>query len=82
MMSDSDSRATVPSGSRAGVATELPVANTPGPGSGDIRSPRIRASTRSRWVGRLARSRLVKASTIAPTAAVMSSAEVSSNGKR
>src|SRR5690606_11009379 len=50
--SDSDSGATEPSGSRAGVATELEVANTPGPGFGDGRSysPRNRAMTSSRWL--------------------------------
>ena len=36
--SESDSGATEPSGSRAGVATESAVAKTPGPGSGEIRS--------------------------------------------
>src|SRR5690606_29825470 len=47
--SDSDSGATRPSGSSAGVATELEVANTPGPGNGVLRlySPRNRASTSS-----------------------------------
>src|SRR5882757_8788434 len=51
MSSDSDSGAIEPSGSSAGVATELAVAKTPGPGSGEIRacSPRSRASTVARW---------------------------------
>ena len=48
--SERDSGAGEPSGSKAGVATEFSVANTPGPGSGEGRGPRIRASTRSRWV--------------------------------
>src|SRR5699024_2339018 len=83
--SDNDSGATEPSGNSAGVATEFCVANTPSPGFGEGRSywPRQRASTRSRCVGFPALlCRLVKANTIAPIAAVISRAEVSSNGKR
>jgi hypothetical protein len=51
MIAEIDSGAIEPSGSSAGTATELPVANTPGPGSGEIRScsPRSRASTVARW---------------------------------
>src|SRR6476469_525670 len=49
MSLDSDSGAIEPSGRSAGVATEVDVAKTPGPGSGDGRScsPRKRASTSS-----------------------------------
>src|SRR6266496_3090154 len=52
MIADSDSGAIEPSGRSAGVATDVDVANTPGPGSGDGRScsPRKRASTSSRCV--------------------------------
>ncbi len=85
MIAEIDSGAIEPSGSRAGTATELPVAKTPGPGSGEIRScsPRSRAST----VGALAAlgvrcGTARSASTIAPSAAVISSAEVSSNANR
>ena len=51
MIAEIDSGATEPSGRIAGTATELPVANTPGPGSGETRScsPRSRASTVARW---------------------------------
>src|SRR5882724_10484819 len=81
---DSDSGAIEPSGSNAGVATELAVANTPGPGSGEIRScsPRSRASTVARWPFLAALRDCEKASSMAPSAAVISSAEVSSNGNR
>src|SRR5882757_8430343 len=84
MSSDSDSGAIEPSGSSAGVATELAVAKTPGPGSGEIRacSPRSRASTVARWPRLAAALDCEKASSMAPSAAVMSSAEVSSNGNR
>ncbi len=85
MSAESDSGATEPSGSSAGVDTELAVAKTPGPGSGEGRScsPRKRSTTSSFCVFLpLLPCRSVNASTIAPTAAVISSAEVSSNGKR
>lgn len=83
MILDSDSGATEPSGSSAGVATELAVANTPGPGSGEGRScsPRRRAPTSSRWLRLVECSLSTKASSIAPSAAVISSAEVSSKAK-
>src|SRR4051812_9080460 len=76
-----DSRATVPSGSSAGVATELPVERTPGPGSGCGRPERMRSRASDFCVGR-GPSRSTWARIIAPTAATISSAEVSSNAKR
>ena len=84
MISESEPGATEPSGSSAGTATELAVANTPGPGSGATwsRSPRSRSITIVRCP-RLAAARVCEyASSIAPSAAVISSAEVSSNGSR
>ena len=80
--SDTDPGAMEPSGSSAGVALDDDVANTPGPGSGDIRSERIRSCTRCRWVLRSPGARSMCVSTIAPVAAVISSALVSSNGNR
>src|SRR5579875_172924 len=71
-----------PSGSRAAMSTALWRAYTPGPGSGVGYPPlRKRSIDNSRWVFRRSnRSRW--ASTIAPTAAVISSALVSSNAHR
>src|SRR5690349_2678329 len=84
MISASDSGAIEPSGSRAGTATEFAVANTPGPGSGEMRScsPRSRASTVARWPGLACARVCAYASTIAASAAVISSAEVSSKANR
>src|SRR5918998_1634983 len=76
------SSASRPSGSSAGVATELPRAWTPGPGSVCGRSVRKRARESSFWVGRVPASRSMWASTMAPTAAVISSALVTSNASR
>ena len=68
-----------PSGSRAGMSTALCSANTPGDGSGVGRPLATRRLARSRWVGLgLVRSRC--ASTMAPSAAVMSRALVASKG--
>ena len=72
----------LPSGSSAGVATESWVANTPGPGSGCGRPDRTRSRESVRCPRRSPGSSSTCASTIAPTAAVMSSAEVSSNANR
>ena len=73
----------VPSGSSAGAATELARAKTPGPGSVCGRSAvRNRARDSSFWVRRLPGSRSMCASTIAPTAAVISSALVTSKASR
>jgi hypothetical protein len=74
--------ATDPSGSSAGVATESCVANTPGPGSGCGRPERTRCRDSTRWVRFSPGSSSTCVRTIAPTAAVMSSAEVSSNANR
>src|SRR3954453_15693636 len=71
-----------PSGSRARAATELPRAYTPGPGSVCGRSVRNRAFDRSFWLRRAPGSRSMCASTIAPTAAVISSALVTSKASR
>jgi hypothetical protein len=79
---DTLSGATLPSGSSAGVATESWVANTPGPGSGCGRPDRTRSRDSARWPRFSPGSRSTCVSTIAPTAAVMSSAEVSSNANR
>ena len=76
-----DSRDSDPSGSRAGVPIELPDESTPGPGSGCGRPERIRSRASAFCVG-LGSSRSTCASTIAPTAAMMSSAEVSSKANR
>src|SRR6476661_2858265 len=73
---------TVPSGSRAGTATELPRAKTPGPGTVCGRAVRKRARDSSFWLCRLPGSRSMCASTIAPTAAVISSALVTSKASR
>src|SRR5688572_19579193 len=72
----------VPSGRIAGTATELARANTPGPGSVPGRSVRNRARESSFWLWRLPGSRSMCASTIAPTAAVISSALVTSKASR
>src|SRR5215469_1506728 len=69
----------VPSGSSAGKSTALCRAKTPGPGSGVGCSLSTRCRDRSRWVGLGAR-RSRWASTMAPSAAVISSAAVASNG--
>ncbi len=82
---ETEASAAVPSGSRAGVSTALWRAKTPGAaaGRGAARSRRSRgpaAAARSAWVGfGVSRSRW--ASTIAPTAAVISSAQVTSKAK-
>src|SRR3954451_11535270 len=76
---ETDSSLGVPSGSRAGMSTALCRAKTPGAGSGALIGPSlIRRSESSRWVG-LAMRRSRCASTMAPRAAVMSSAPVTSN---
>src|SRR4051812_14683589 len=72
--------ASVPSGSSDGVAAESRSAKTPGPGSGVGCPPEKRARAISRWVIALADFSLC-ASTIAPSAAVMSSALVISKAK-
>ena len=64
------------------MALDDDVANTPGPGSGDIRSERIRSATRCRWLRFSPGAVSTCVSTIAPIAAVISSALVSSNGNR
>src|SRR5512142_1657926 len=72
----------VPSGSRAGVATESEVANTPGPALGAGLLPGAnRARMSSTWVIRSSRRFSTCARSMAPTAAVISSAEVTSNAK-
>src|SRR5919112_1069019 len=78
---DTDSSLGVPSGSSAGVSTALCRAKTPGAGRPVCSRPsRNRCSARSRWVTRsLSRSRW--ASTMAPIAAVISSALVTSNAQ-
>ena len=72
----------VPSGSSAGTATELPRAKTPGPGKVCGRAVRNRARESSYcdcfWFG----SRSMCARIIAPTAAVISSALVTSKASR
>src|SRR3954468_23970323 len=78
----SESSETRPSGRIAGTATELARANTPGPGSVPCRSVRKRARESSFWLRRLPGSRSMCASTIAPTAAVISRALVTSNASR
>src|SRR6478735_6736622 len=80
--SDTDPGAMDPSGSSAGVAFDDDLANTPGPGTGEIRSERIRSCTRCRWVFRSPGAFSMWVSTMAPVAAVISSALVSSNGNR
>ncbi len=61
------------------MSTALCRAYVPGPGSGAGRPPDMRRMDRSRWVGLgLVRSRC--ASTMAPSAAVISRALVTSNG--
>src|SRR3954447_6859420 len=76
---DTDSSLGVPSGSSAGVSTALCRAKTPGAGRPVCSRPsRNRRSARSRWVT-LAWIRSRWASTIAPIAAVISSALVTSN---
>ena len=63
------------------MSTALCRANTPGAGSGALTGPNaIRRSDSSRWVG-LGISRSRWASTIAPSAAVISSAPVISNAQ-
>src|SRR5919107_2070585 len=75
---DTDSSLGVPSGSSAGVSTALCRAKTPGGGRPVCSRPsRNRRSARSRWVT-LSWMRSRCASTIAPIAAVMSSALVTS----
>src|SRR5665811_22940 len=75
-----DSRDVEPSGSRAGMSTALCRAYVPGPGSGVGRPLATRRRASTRWVGfGVVRSRW--ASTIAPSAAVISRALVISNGK-
>src|SRR5215217_3304184 len=78
----SDSSATRPSGRIAGTATELARANTPGQGRVPCRSERNRARDSSFWLSRLPGSRSMWASTIAPTAAVISRALVTSKASR
>ncbi len=75
-----DSSETVPSGSRAGMSTALCRAYVPGGGRVETCSPRTRASDSSRCVG-LGVRRSRWASTIAPSAAVISRALVTSNAK-
>ena len=69
----------VPSGSSAGKSTALCRAYTPGPGSGVGCPPATRCFDMSRWVS-LGAMRSRWASTIAPSAAVISRAAVASNG--
>ena len=82
---ESDASETLPSGSSAGVPTALCRAKTPGGGSGPRCRPvsayaRTRSAASWAWLGfGVSRSRC--ASTIAPTAAVISSAEVTSKAK-
>ena len=71
----------VPSGSRAGVAVELWPANTPGPGSDRGDPPAKRRRARSRWLS-LGTALCLRVSTVAPSAAVISSAAVSSKANR
>src|SRR5260370_4611099 len=74
-----DSRDGEPSYSRAGESTALCRAYVPGPGNGVGRPLATRRRDSIRWVGfGLVRSRC--ASTIAPSAAVISRAPVASNG--
>ncbi len=78
---ETDSSLGVPSGRRAGMSTALCRAKTPGAGSGALIGPSlIRLVASSRWVG-LGKSRSRWARTIAPSAAVMSSAPVISNAQ-
>src|SRR5262249_49639209 len=76
-----DSSEIEPSGSRAGVPIASWLESTPGPGSGWGRPERIRARASAFCVG-FGSSRSTWASTIAPIAATISSAEVSSKAIR
>src|SRR4051794_6693084 len=78
----SESSASRPSGRIAGTATELARAKTPGPGRVPARWVRKRARESSFWLCRLPGSRSMWASTIAPTAAVISRALVTSKASR
>ncbi len=74
-----DNRDCDPSGSSAGMSTALCRAYVPGPGSGVGRPLATLRVDSIRWVGRgVVRSRC--ASTIAPSAAVISRALVTSKG--
>ena len=72
----------LPSGRSAATSTALARANTPGLGSGVARPPGAnRSAANWRWVKRATR-RSRCASTMAPMAAVISSALVTSNAHR